>query len=248
MPRYRLTLEYDGTPFVGWQRQTNGRSVQQTLEEAAEKMSGSAATSVAAGRTDTGVHALGMVVHVDLVKDFPDDTVRDGLNALMRPWPIAVLAAQHVTEDFSARFSCIERQYKFRILSRRPPPAVDHNRVWHVVHKLDVSRMEEAAQYLIGKHDFTTFRSSQCQSNSPVKTLTSINFDQQKDEISIHFSAPSFLHNQIRSFVGTLERVGIGAWDPVDVKKALEAKDRSACGPVAPPDGLYFMKAVYPEQ
>ncbi|MCI5047955.1 MAG: tRNA pseudouridine(38-40) synthase TruA [Aquisalinus sp.] len=246
MPRYKLILEYDGTPFVGWQRQINGLSVQQVLEEAAEKLSGHSVTAAGAGRTDTGVHALGMTAHVDLEKSFAPDRVRDALNHHLRPHPVAVLSAEEVGDDFHARFSCFRRHYLYRITCRRAPLALEADRLWQRGYQLDIEAMQAAGQYLVGKHDFTTFRSTQCQAASPVKTLETLTVAERAEDIEIRCSAPSFLHNQVRSFVGTLERVGAGRWAPERVRIALEARDRSACGPVAPPHGLYFVKADYP--
>ncbi len=247
MPRFHLILEYDGTPFVGWQKQATDLSVQEALENAGEALSGAPAASVAAGRTDAGVHALAMSVHIDLAKDFPADTVRDGLNAHLGTLPIAVISAHKVSEDFHARFSCIGRQYFYRIAERRSPPALDAGRVWHIPYPLDAGAMQEAAQCLIGEHDFTSFRASLCQAKSPVKTLDRVEIFRARDEIILRFAARSFLHNQIRSLVGSLERVGAGKWAVGDMQKALEAKSRSACGPVAPAHGLYFEKALYPD-
>ncbi|WP_306252371.1 tRNA pseudouridine(38-40) synthase TruA [Parvularcula sp. IMCC14364] len=246
MPRYKLTLEYDGTPFVGWQRQLNGLSVQQVLEDAAHNLSGHSVTAAGAGRTDTGVHALGMTAHLDLEKSLPPHRVRDALNHHMRPHPVGVLTAEEVSEDFHARFSCFHRHYLYRIICRRAPLALDAKRVWRVGYELDVGAMQAAAQHLVGKHDFTTFRSTHCQAKSPIKTLSTLIVSRHADEVQIRCSAPSFLHNQVRSIAGTLERVGAGRWQPASVRESLEAKTRSACGPVAPPHGLYFVKADYP--
>ncbi len=247
MPRFHLTLEYDGAPFVGWQKQAENPSVQEALEKAGEALSGAPAPSVAAGRTDAGVHAIAMSVHIDLAKDFPTDTVRDGLNAHLGALPIAVISAQKVRDAFHARFSCIGRQYFYRLAERRSPPALDAGRVWHIPYALDAEAMEAAAQCLIGEHDFTTFRASLCQAKSPVKTLDRVEIFRARDEIILRFAARSFLHNQIRSLVGSLERVGAGKWAVGDMQKALEAKSRTACGPVAPAHGLYFEKALYPD-
>jgi tRNA pseudouridine38-40 synthase len=243
--RYRLTLEYDGGPFVGWQRQDNSRSVQGALEAAIEKLSGERVTVTGAGRTDAGVHALGQVAHFDLVKTFEPGKVRDALNYHVRPDPVVVLDAAAVTEEFHARFSATARHYLFRILNRRAPPALEGGRVWHISPKLDADAMHAAAQFLVGQHDFTTFRAAECQSASPVKTLDRLDVSARADEIHIQASARSFLHHQIRSFAGTLKLVGEGKWTPHDVKKALDARDRAACGPVSPPDGLYLVKVDY---
>jgi tRNA pseudouridine38-40 synthase len=243
--RYRLTLEYDGTPFVGWQRQDNGPSVQGALETAIEKLSGERVTVTGAGRTDAGVHALGQVAHFDLVKTFESGKVRDALNYHLRPDPVSVLDAAEVAEDFHARFSATARHYLFRILNRRSPPALDVDKVWHVSPRLDAEAMHAAAQFLVGQHDFTTFRAAECQAPSPVKTLDRLDVSQRGEEIHIEASARSFLHHQIRSFAGTLKLVGESKWQPREVKKALEARDRAACGPVAPPEGLYLVKVDY---
>ncbi len=245
MPRYRLTLEYDGTPFVGWQRQDNGHSVQGALEAAIEKLSGERVTVTGAGRTDAGVHALGQAAHFDLVKTFEPGKVRDALNYHVRPDPISVLEASMAGEDFHARFSATARHYLFRILNRRSPPALEAGKVWHVSPKLDAEAMHAAAQFLVGQHDFTTFRAAECQAQSPVKTLDRLDVSQRGEEIHIEASARSFLHHQIRSFAGTLRLVGEGKWQPRDVKKALEARDRTACGPVSPPEGLYLVRVDY---
>ncbi len=246
MTRYKLIMEYDGTPFVGWQRQAEDLSVQQALEEAAKALDGHKVTAFAAGRTDAGVHALGMACHIDLTKDLPADTVRDALNHHLKPHPAAVLSACKVSTEFHARFSCTARHYLYRLISRKAPLTLDRKELWRVPYELDEGEMHEAAQYLVGRHDFTTFRSVQCQSQSPVKTVDEIVVRRVRGEIHIKCTARSFLHNQVRSFVGTLERVGAGRWEKGDVKKALEAKNRAACGPVAPPHGLYFVKADYP--
>jgi tRNA pseudouridine38-40 synthase len=245
MPRYRLTLEYDGGPFVGWQRQNDGASVQGALESAIEKLSGERVTVTGAGRTDAGVHALGQVAHFDLVKDFDAGKVRDALNYHLRPDPVVVLDALEAAADFHARFDARGRHYLFRILNRRSPPSLDAGRVWHVSPRLDAEAMHAAAQHLIGQHDFTTFRAAECQAASPVKTLDRLAVSQRGEEIHIEASARSFLHHQIRSFAGTLKLVGEGKWQPRDVKAALEARDRSACGPVSPPDGLYLVRVDY---
>jgi tRNA pseudouridine38-40 synthase len=245
--RWRLTVEYDGTPFMGWQRQDHGPSVQQALEEAAERMTGERATFTAAGRTDAGVHALAMGAHVDLEKPLTPHRLREGLNALLRPHPVAVLEAKQVADDWHARFSCVGRRYFYRILNRRAPPALDRGRVWHIAQKLDVVAMQAGAERLVGRHDFTTFRSAHCQSDSPVKTLDQLDVDRSGDEVRIHAAARSFLHHQVRSMVGCLALVGRGQWTPDDMKTALEAKDRAALGLNAPPHGLYFVNALYPE-
>jgi len=245
MTRLRLTLEYDGSPFVGWQRQDNGPSVQSALEEAIEKLSGERVTVTGAGRTDAGVHALGQVAHFDLVKDFEPGKVRDALNHFLRPNPVVVLDAAVADAEFHARFSARSRHYLFRILNRRSPPALDDKRVWHVSQKLDAQAMHAAAQVLVGQHDFTTFRAAECQARSPVKTLDRLDVSRRADEIHIEASARSFLHHQIRSFAGTLKLVGEGKWTVRDVAEALAAKDRARCGPVSQPDGLYLVRVDY---
>jgi tRNA pseudouridine38-40 synthase len=245
MPRYRLTLEYDGSPFVGWQRQDNGASVQGALEDAIEKLSGERVTVTGAGRTDAGVHALGQVAHFDLVKQFEPGKVRDALNYYLRPNPVVVLDSEAVDGEFHARFSATARHYLFRILNRRSPPALEEGRVWHISPKLDAEAMHAAAQFLVGQHDFTTFRAAECQAQTPVKTLDRLDVSRRADEIHIEASARSFLHHQIRSFAGTLKLVGEGKWTPRDVADALAAKDRARCGPVSPPDGLYLVRVDY---
>jgi tRNA pseudouridine38-40 synthase len=244
--RWRLTIEYDGGPFMGWQRQDHGPSVQQTLEEALTRMTGEEAQFIAAGRTDAGVHALAMSAHVDVERELTPHRLREGLNALVRPHPISVLEVQTVAGDWHARFSCVGRRYLYRILNRRAPPALDAGRVWHIPVKLDVEAMREGAAHLVGRHDFTTFRSAQCQSDSPVKTLVRLDVAQVGDEIHVTAAARSFLHHQVRSMVGCLALVGRGQWAPDDMQKALEAKDRTALGFNAPPHGLYFVEATYP--
>jgi len=245
MPRYRLTIEYDGGPFVGWQRQAQGASVQGALESAIEKLSGERVTVTGAGRTDAGVHALGQVAHFDMEKTFDAGKVRDALNHYLRPDPVCVLEAAAVDGEFHARFSAKSRHYLFRILNRRSPPALEEGRVWHISPKLDAEAMHAAAQMLVGQHDFTTFRAAECQAQSPVRTLDRLDVSRRADEIHIEASARSFLHHQIRSFAGSLKLVGEGKWRPRDMKAALEARDRSACGPVSPPDGLYLVRVDY---
>ena len=246
MTRWRLTIEYDGGPFMGWQRQDHGPSVQQTLEEALERMTGERAAFTAAGRTDAGVHALAMPAHVDMAKELTPHRLREGLNALVRPQPVSVLDVEQVAEDWHARFSCTGRRYLYRILNRRAPPALDRGRVWHVAVPLDVEAMQAGAAMLVGRHDFTTFRSVHCQSDSPVKTLDRLEVKRLGEEIQIEAAARSFLHHQVRSMVGCLGLVGRGQWAPEDIGKALEAKDRAALGLNAPPQGLYFAGASYP--
>lgn len=246
MTRWRLTIEYDGGPFMGWQRQDHGPSVQQALEEALGKMTGELSAVSAAGRTDAGVHALAMSAHVDIEKSLTEHRLREGVNALVRPHPISVLLVEKVADDWHARFSCVGRRYVYRILNRRAPPALDAGKVWHVAVPLDADAMAKGAAHLIGRHDFTTFRSVQCQSDSPVKTLDRLDVTREGDEIRIEAAARSFLHHQVRSMVGCLAMVGRGQWKPQDMKVALEARDRAALGFNAPPNGLYFVEAIYP--
>jgi tRNA pseudouridine38-40 synthase len=245
MPRYRLTVEYDGGGFAGWQRQENGPSVQGALEEAIFKLSAARVTVTGAGRTDAGVHARGQVAHFDIEKEFPPETVRDALNAHLRPDPVAVLDAAIAPADFNARFSASGRHYEYRILCRRAPAALDRGHVWHVARPLDADAMHDAAQQLVGKHDFTTFRSVQCQAQSPLKTLDRLDVAVQGEDIVIFARARSFLHHQVRSITGSLKLVGEGKWKVRDLARALAAKDRSACGPVAPPDGLTLTRVDY---
>jgi tRNA pseudouridine38-40 synthase len=246
LTRWRLTIEFDGGPFMGWQRQDHGPSVQKTLEEAIHRMTGELAAVHGAGRTDAGVHALAMTAHVDLARTLTEHRLREGLNALVRPHPVSVLAVEKVADDWHARFSCLERRYLYRILNRRAPAALDAGRVWHVAVPLDVAPMQQGAARLVGRHDFTTFRSAHCQSDSPVKTLDRLDVRGAGDEIHIEAAARSFLHHQVRSMVGCLGLVGRGQWSPEDIGKALEARDRSALGLNAPPHGLYFVEAIYP--
>ena len=245
MPRYRIKIEYDGTPFLGWQRQADGASVQGALEEALQKFSGEAPGMRGAGRTDSGVHAVGQVAHFDLVRAWEPFKIREAFNFHLRPAPVSVLSCEIAADDFDARRSATGRHYRYRILSRRAPPVLDRNRVWWLPLTLDASAMHEAAQALVGKHDFTTFRAAQCQAASPVKTLDRLDVSRYGEEISIEASARSFLHNQVRSMVGSLKLVGEGKWSPRDMQRALEACDRAACGPVAPPQGLYLVRVDY---
>ena len=251
MPRYALKIEYDGTPFSGWQRQSSRPSVQGAVEAALARLDPAAPTIAAAGRTDAGVHALGQVAHADLARDWDPFRLSEALNYHLRPAPVAVIACAAASGDWHARFSAIERRYLFRILERRAPATVEAGRVWQVPRALDLDAMRAGAAHLVGHHDFTTFRSSICQAKSPVKTLDEARIDRVEGlsgpELHFRFRARSFLHNQIRSFVGTLERVGAGAWVPDDVKRALEARDRAACGPVCPPQGLYLAGVGYPD-
>lgn len=246
MTRYALTLEFDGTPFVGLQRQDTGPSVQQAIEEAAQRVTGERVTLHSAGRTDTGVHALAMRSHLDIAKDIDAFRLMEALNAHLRPDPIAITACEAVAEDWHARFSCTGRSYLYRIANRRAPPVLDRNRVWHVARPLDAEAMHRAARALVGLHDFTTFRSVQCQSASPVKTLDRLDVVRVGEEVHIHAAARSFLHHQVRSMVGCLALVGMGRWEVERVGQALAARDRAALGLNAPPHGLYFVAATYP--
>jgi tRNA pseudouridine38-40 synthase len=245
MPRYKLTLEYDGTPFVGWQMQENGPSVQARLAEAIKAFSGEEAVPRGAGRTDAGVHALGQVAHIDLAKDWPPWKVRDAVNVQLRPDPISVLACEPAAPDFDARFSAIARHYLYCIVNRRGPLALGRDRAWQVPHALDAGAMHEAAQVLVGHHDFSTFRSAECQASSPVKTLDRLAVARKGEEIRVEAAARSFLHNQVRSMVGSLKLVGEGKWTARDLRDALEARTRGACGPVAPACGLYLVRVEY---
>lgn len=247
MPRYRLTIEYDGTPYVGWQRQENGNTVQLALETAFKRFCGHEIALGAAGRTDAGVHALAQIVHVDLVKDWSASTIREALNAhLMNAMEhISILNVEKVTDDFDARFSARRRHYLYRIYNRRPPLTLELYRAWWVQKKLDHEAMHIAAQRLIGTYDFTTFRASQCQAKSPIKTLDRLDVSRNGDFVEIRTSSRSFLHNQVRSFAGSLVEVGLGRWAPDDLWAAMEARDRRACGPVAPPFGLYLSGVDY---
>ena len=248
MPRYRLDVEYDGSPYAGWQRQAGRHSVQAAIEQAVKSFCGEEASLRGAGRTDAGVHATGQVAHLDLARDWPADTVRDALNAHLQlaRETVTILGAMVVAEEFDARFSATGRHYLYRILNRRAPPALERHRVWWVARSLEHEAMHDAARMLVGRHDFTTFRSAQCQARSPLRTLDRLDVTRLGDFIEIRASARSFLHNQVRSMVGTLKRVGEGAWTAADVKAALEALDRSACGTVAPPTGLYLTRVDYP--
>jgi len=247
MPRYKLTLEYDGTGLVGWQRQGNGLSVQEILETAAERFCGKRVTVFGAGRTDAGVHALAQVAHLDLPRETNLETIRSALNQHVKPHAVSVLNAERVADSFDARRSARGRVYLYRILNRRPPPAVERGRVWHVGPELNAEAMHEAAQTLVGKHDFSSFRDTMCQAKSPVKTLDALEVAREGDEIRIEARARSFLHHQVCNMVGTLKLVGAGKWDESDVKKALAARDRRAAGPTAPPEGLYLVRVVYAE-
>ncbi|MFD2648435.1 tRNA pseudouridine(38-40) synthase TruA [Devosia albogilva] len=245
MPRYRLTIEYDGSPFCGWQRQADRLSVQQALEEAIFAMSGERITTQAAGRTDAGVHALGQVVHFDLGKMWNPFRIREALNYHLRPHPVVVLESEAVSDEFEARFSATARHYEYRILNRRAPAAIERYQVWHVPKPLDADRMGKAAALILGRHDFTTFRSAECQANSPERTLDRFEVRRELDHIVITASARSFLHHQVRSMVGSLKLVGEGKWSPAEFRAALDARERARCGPMAPPYGLYLTKVDY---
>ncbi len=250
MPRYALKIEYHGGPFAGWQRQAGQPSVQEAVETALRKLEPGAPGIAAAGRTDAGVHARGQVAQCDLAKDWDPFRLSEALNFHLKPDPVAVLAAARVPDDWHARFSAIERRYLYRLVSRRAPMTLERGVVWRVGHPLKAEPMREAAAHLIGRHDFTTFRSVQCQAESPIKTLDALEIEEvavpHGTEFRFRVRARSFLHNQVRSLVGTLERVGAGSWSPEDVRNALEARDRAACGPVAPPEGLCLDAVGYP--
>ena len=252
MPRYKLTIEYDGTGLAGWQRQADYYTVQESLETALFKFSGLATPTICAGRTDAGVHALGQVAHFDIEKDWDEFRISEALNYYLRgderlpvPMQVAVVKAEKVADDFSARFSATRRYYRYRIVNRRGHLGLDNNRAWCVNEKLDAAAMQEAANVLVGKHDFTSFRSTDCQSKNPVKTLDELKIAQNGEEITITCHALSFLHHQVRNMVGSLKLVGNGKWAPQDIQKALDAHDRRAAGPTAPAQGLYFVKVEY---
>ena len=245
MPRYRLTIEYDGQPYKGFQAQETLPSVQGSIERAVKAFSGQTLRLQAAGRTDTGVHATGQVIHIDLEREWRPEVVRDALNAHLMPEPIAIIDAQVAEGDWHARFSATERRYIYRILNRKSPPALDRGKVWHLKKPLDAQAMHDAAQVLIGNHDFTTFRHMQCQAKSPIKTMDVARVWREGEQVLLEFASRSFLHRQVRSMTGTLTEVGIGRWSAADVKAALEARDRRACGPVAPADGLYLVGVKY---
>ncbi|MDZ7626820.1 MAG: tRNA pseudouridine(38-40) synthase TruA [Parvularculaceae bacterium] len=245
MPRYKVILEFDGGPFVGWQRQNNGRSVQEALEDAVFKFSGERADAFSAGRTDAGVHAIGMPAHFDLEKPRPPGVVRDALNFHLKPEPIAVLDAEEVTAEFHARFSALARRYRYRIVNRRAPLTLDAGRAWRLAPPIDADAMHIAAQVLVGRHDFTTFRAATCQADGSVKTLTSISAYRRGEEVFIETAARSFLHHQVRSMAGSLAEVGMGRWSAADFDAAFRAADRTRCAQVAPAEGLYFISADY---
>jgi tRNA pseudouridine38-40 synthase len=245
MPRYKLVIEYDGTPFVGWQIQANGASVQGLIADAIQAFAGERVALQGAGRTDAGVHAVGQVAHMDLARDWDCDTVRDALNAHLRPHPIAVRMAERVAADFDARFSATQRHYLYRIVNRRADLALDRNRAWRIARPLDVPAMHAAAQQLVGRHDFTSFRAAECQAKSPLKTLDWLAVERLGEEVRVHTAARSFLHTQVRSMVGSLVLVGDGKWSAADLAAALAARDRRACGQVAPPKGLYLVAVEY---
>jgi len=245
MTRFAFTVEFDGRPFMGWQRQAHGPSVQQAIEEAIAAVTGEKAVLHCAGRTDAGVHGLAMRAHADIAKDMEPFRLMEGINALLRPNPVAILACEVVADDWHARFSCVGREYVYRIISRRAPLTFEKGLVWQIPQYLDEVAMSEAAALLIGQHDFTTFRSAHCQAQSPVKTLDRLEVLRDGDRISIHAAARSFLHHQVRSMVGCLALVGMGRWSVANMGDALKAADRAALGFNAPPDGLYFVRAVY---
>lgn len=248
MPRYRLTLEYDGRPYVGWQWQDNGPSVQQALEEALTRLTGENAQFTAAGRTDAGVHATAQTCHLEIDKDIEPGRLRDGMNAHLRDESVVVLAAHYAHEDFHARFSAVGRAYLYRILDRRARPVLDRGRVWWHPRPLDAGAMHEAAQLLLGTHDFSSFRAKECQAASPLKTLDRLDVSRVGEEVRMIVEARSFLHHQVRNFAGTLALVGLGKWTKDDLRRALEARDRHAGGPTAPPDGLYLTRVDYPPE
>ncbi len=245
MTRFALTIEYDGRPFMGWQHQDHGPSVQQALEDAARKLTGEDVLVHAAGRTDAGVHALAMRAHCEIAKPLTPFRLMEALNSLVRPAPVAVLACEEVADDWHARFSCVARHYEYRIVTRRAPLTWEAGLAWRVAQPLDVAAMAEGARHLVGRHDFTTFRSVHCQSDSPLKTLDRLDVVADGDRVTVHASARSFLHHQVRSMVGCLSLVGQGKWAPDDMRRALVARDRAALGFNAPPDGLYFVRADY---
>jgi tRNA pseudouridine38-40 synthase len=245
VPRYKLTIEYCGTGFVGWQRQPNGQSIQQAVQTAVERFCGERVTVFGAGRTDAGVHALAQVAHIDLARAASPDEIRGAVNYHLRPHAISVLKAEPVGTEFDARLSATGRSYLYRILNRRAPPALDRDRVWHIAPPLDVVAMREGAGHLVGHHDFSTFRDSLCQAKSPIKTLDALEVSRVGEEIHIAAQARSFLHHQVRNMVGTLKLVGLGRWQPEDVARALAARDRRSGGPTAPAEGLALVAVRY---
>lgn len=250
MPRYAMKLEYDGAPFAGWQRQSGLPSVQGAVETALAALEADVPSIAAAGRTDAGVHATGQVAQCDMARDWDPFRLSEAVNWHLKPAPVAVVACARVPEDWHARFSAIERRYTYRVICRRAPLVHQRGQAWHLRHDLDLGAMQDAARHLVGRHDFTTFRAALCQAKSPVKTLDEVTIEEVRlptgREFRFHLRARSFLHNQVRSIVGTLERVGAGAWAPEDLRAALLAADRGACGPVAPPDGLFLTGVGYP--
>jgi len=244
--RYKLIIEFDGADYVGWQRQNNGPSIQAALEDAVYLFCGDRISAVGAGRTDAGVHALGMAAHIDLSKDQEADVVRDAINHHLKPAPISVLTTEKINDDFHARFSSTGRHYQYRLINRRSPLTLEAGRAWRISGKLNTGAMNAGGQYLVGKHDFSAFRAAQCQSASPVKTLSEISCTRYGDHIEVCVSAPSFLHHQVRSIAGSLVQVGLGKWSPEKIREILESADRAECGPVAPACGLYFVKSDYP--
>ena len=245
MPRYKLTIEYDGTPFSGWQMQATAPSVQERMRDAVAKFSGEPFIPRGAGRTDSGVHALGQVAHIDLAKAWPAETVLKAINFHLKPAPIAIITCEEAPETFDARFSAKARHYRYRIVNRNAPLVIERNHAWRVGPPLDAAAMAEAARHLHGRHDFTTFRASDCQAKSPLKTLNVLSVERSGEAITIHASARSFLHHQVRSMVGSLKLVGEGKWVPDDIRSALEARDRTRCGAMAPSCGLYLVRVDY---
>lgn len=250
MPRYRLVIEYDGGAYQGWQRQATGRSVQQAVEEAIFKFTGEHPRVQCSGRTDAGVHAIGQIAHVDLTRDWRTDKVRDAMNAYLKIGGdrIAILRVEAALPEFDARFSALKRHYIYRIINRRAPGALEFSRAWHIARALDADAMHAAAQTILGHHDFSTFRASDCQASGPMRTLDRLDVERIGDEVRIHASARSFLHHQVRSMAGSLEQVGCGRWQVSDLRAALESRDRTRCGPMAPAHGLYFVSVDYPAE
>ena len=246
MPRYKLTIEYDGAPYMGWQWQNHGPSVQGVLENAGKKLNSNEPVEVyGSGRTDSGVHALGQIAHMDLKKEYRTDKIRDAMNFHMADDPVTILKAEMVPDEWHARFDATEREYLYRVIDRRMKLSLDKGRLWRIPVKLNVELMHKAAQHLVGQHDFTTFRDTQCQAKSPTKTIDRITIAREEKEIHFYFSARSFLHKQVRSMVGTLVEVGLEKLNPESIKEILESRDRTKCGPVAPPDGLYLKSVKY---